>query len=65
MLLRQFFYSIKSFLRPDRYQKVPLGRWDWRICNTEKNLFLANIDSCGDKICGNMKELKEIFKKIH
>lgn len=62
MLFRQFFYSVRSFFKPDKHQEIPLGRWDWRKCNTERNVYLANIDSCGDTICGNMKEMKKFMK---
>ena len=64
MIWKQFYYSIRSLFKPNRHQEVPLGRWNWKKCNSEKNLYLANIDSCGDKLCGNMVEVKKIMKKF-
>lgn len=64
MLFTQFYYGLKNLIKPVPDSIVPLGRWNWKKCNTEMNVYLANIDSCGDKICGNMKETIKFMKFI-
>ena len=44
------------------HEIVKLGRWDHRI--TEKNkdikVLWANVDNCGDKICGSSEYMKKM-----
>lgn len=43
--------------------KTPLGRWK-PYENEDLKIYYANIDHCGDRICGNPKIVKnEIFYK--
>ena len=44
---------------------VPLGRWEHRIPENEKEIksILSNIDNCGDQICGKPILLKDILEQ--
>jgi len=47
--------------------RVPLpmlGRWK-RNDNVDIKATLANIDSCGDRLCGDVKQTRVIIDKYH
>ena len=48
----------KLFIKTEQ----PLGRWNTKNCNKLMNYY-ANTDHCGDKICGDVKLLKERYLK--
>jgi hypothetical protein len=40
------------------------GRWIFKNKKqTEISEYWSNIDNCGDKVCGNLKETKEYYEK--
>lgn len=41
-----------------------LGRWK-RNDNVDIKATLANIDSCGDRLCGDVKQTRVIIDKYH
>ena len=45
--------------------KPMLGRWDTTSCDKSKNIkfIYANIDNCGDLICGQPLKNKDYVKK--
>ena len=49
----------KAFTRDESL----LGRWNLKD-NTEIKAHLANMDSCGDSLCGSPKEFKESINTI-
>lgn len=59
MLFSQLYYSIRNY--SSKIINVPLGRWKKK--NQEITLYLANIDNCGDNICGNTKDYKYYLNK--
>lgn len=59
MLFTQLYYSIRNY--SPKIINIPLGRW--KIKNQEITLYLANIDNCGDKVCGKTSELKSYINK--
>lgn len=59
MIFTQFYYSFRNYC--NKVNIVPLGRWKKK--NQEITLYLANIDNCGDKICGNLYDLKTYLNK--
>ena len=46
-------------------EKLKLGRWDTNKCNNSKDIrfIYANIDNCGDIICGEPIKNKDYIKK--
>ena len=55
------FNFVKRFFKESK--KTPLGRWDLKNSNVKS--LLANIDSCGDTLCGQPDRYrKEIEKQI-
>lgn len=59
MLFTQLYYSIRNYSPKNIY--IPLGRWKKK--NQEITLYLANIDNCGDNICGSIKDHKYYLNK--
>lgn len=64
VLMKNFF---PNFLTS--YTKPKLGRWQIND-NISKKIDLANIDNCGDRICGDMlnsynhhKQLTDLYEK--
>tara|TARA_Y100000389_G_C17334828_1_gene450059 strand:- start:473 stop:676 length:204 start_codon:yes stop_codon:yes gene_type:complete len=57
------FTLIKRHFRPGN--KPILGRWDTTSCDKSKNIkfVYANIDNCGDLICGEPLKNKVYVKK--
>tara|TARA_B100001057_G_scaffold490443_1_gene578726 strand:- start:1306 stop:1521 length:216 start_codon:yes stop_codon:yes gene_type:complete len=62
-------YFIKKLIQSN---KLKLGRWETNTCDKSKNIkfIYANIDNCGDLICGQpiknkdyIIEKKQMFKK--
>lgn len=41
-----------------------LGRWN-RHDNIDIKTTLANIDSCGDRLCGDVRETRAVIRKFH
>jgi len=39
-----------------------LGRWN-RLDNVDIKATLANIDSCGDRLCGDVRETRAVIEK--
>lgn len=64
MLFTHFFYACSHF-KKSLFQKTvttPLGRWGM-YGNKNVKAILANIDCCGDSLCGETKNLKKWLKK--
>lgn len=40
-----------------------LGRWN-RHDNIDIKTTLANIDSCGDRLCGDVRETRAVIRKF-
>lgn len=59
MLFTQLYYSIRNY--SPKNINIPLGRWKKK--NQEITLYFANIDNCGDKICGTIKDHKYYLNK--
>ena len=66
---RIFTNAIKQMLNNNIVKNettLPLGRWK---LDSEKNKsiksIMANYDSCGDKLCGDPKNLKSILDNEH
>ena len=55
-MIKHFFTKTKNIIK--------LGRWEHRLDEKKKIIkaTLANIDHCGDKICGNPKKTKKFRK---
>jgi len=46
----------------NKYPPVPMGRWT--MCGKDEiKSFYANVDHCGDHICGNPENLKKHYPK--
>lgn len=66
MLIRSIF---KFFRNNNTVKQSDLGRWRPEKCDkmTSLKILMANMDHCGDKICGKPKKMKimadEIVKK--
>ena len=54
-------YSTFSFLKTE--SKYMLGRWHLDN-NSDIKCTLANMDSCGDSLCGSPAEYKEVLNKM-
>ena len=39
---------------------IPLGRWNYENADIKSNF--ANLDNCGDKICGSPEILSQTYK---
>ena len=53
--------DILSYVRNFFKQKpLPLGRWNYENQDIKANL--ANLDNCGDRICGSPEILKQTYK---
>ena len=50
--VRDFFSS--------QQKPLPLGRWNYENQDIKANF--ANLDNCGDKICGSPEILKQTYK---
>ena len=57
------FKLFKNMVKPSNIPPKPVGRW---IVNDGKEAFLraswANMDCCGDSLCGDPKKFKEVRK---
>ena len=58
-------HNIKTFTRIKEIfcrssKPVPLGRWNYHKSEIKANM--ANLDNCGDKICGSPEVLKQTYK---
>lgn len=42
------------------YTEIPLGRWNYE--NPDIKSHLANLDNCGDKICGTPQIINQTYK---
>ena len=70
-MFRHFNYAIRNFIQAYKENSqtdvIPLGRWNWKQCDSSLNNYFANIDSCGDRVCGEMdllqKDVQNIIKK--
>lgn len=64
LVRKNTLYIILENSLPKLFVKIeqPLGRWNTKNCN-ELMSFYANTDHCGDKICGNVKILKNQYPK--
>lgn len=70
-MFRHFCYAIRNFYqayKESTYNNdTALGRWHLKKCNPFLNNYLANVDSCGDTLCGDIpslqKNVSEIIKK--
>ena len=49
-MLNKFFINIANFLF--KQKTTNLGRWNLKD-NSDLKATLANMDSCGDSLCGN------------
>lgn len=59
-MMSRVFTALKS---PFKTRPPPkLGRWSVND-NSDIKAALANIDSCGDKLCGDVKSSKEVIDK--
>ena len=56
-ILSTFFktHSIYRYIIPKNVDKNVLGRWKLND-NIEKKIDLANLDNCGDRLCGTPTE---------
>lgn len=66
-MFRHFNYAIRNFFqayRDNSPSNIPLGRWNWRQCDSSLNNYLANIDSCGDRVCGEISLLQKDVENI-
>lgn len=62
-MLRRLLDSARLFLESNHGGSVTkLGRWS-RFDNTDIKATLANIDSCGDRLCGDVRETKLVIDK--
>ena len=43
---------------------TPLGRWQINDNRSEIRAAMANVDSCGDSLCGDPKMLKDTIEEI-
>ena len=60
LFAQRFFHELrKNFTRDESL----LGRWNLND-NTEIKAQLANMDSCGDSLCGSPPEFKESINTI-
>lgn len=56
-------FSMKRFINIKYPSNTMQGRWVLKSTQHENiNSYWNNIDNCGDKICGNIKETKIIFE---
>lgn len=62
-MFQQLYYSFRNYR--SHFPPLPLGRWNWKVCNTDVNIFLANIDSCGDHLCGSVYEIRKHLNQFH
>lgn len=53
--------SIPNLMK--KYDNMPLGRWG--RTHEDIKTFYANMDHCGDKICGNPQEIKKAFPRTN
>ena len=57
-----FYKNINNFNNFNKLNKV--GRWIYKD-NKQIDIssYWSNIDHCGDKVCGNLKESKSFYEK--
>ena len=53
---------VRIFWHPRASPTTKLGRWN-RDDNVHIKATLANIDSCGDRLCGDIRETKAVIDK--
>lgn len=67
-MFHHFNYAIRNFFKAytekSQNDMIPLGRWNWKKCDSSLNNYFANIDSCGDRVCGEMDLLQKDVRKI-
>lgn len=70
-MFRHFCYAVRNFYQAYKENSHGdgniLGRWNWKKCDSSLNNYLANIDSCGDRVCGEItlvqKDVRQITKQ--
>ena len=62
MLTQWLRYLRLVFATPTAPTK--LGRWN-RLDNVNIKATLANIDSCGDRLCGDVQQTRAVIDKYH
>ena len=58
--MRFIVTAARSMFAP--LERVKLGRWN-RCDNVDIKATLANIDSCGDRLCGDVIETQAVIER--
>ena len=62
--IRTFFSKIKDYSNPNYFSKITnLGRWNIKD-NSNIKATLANMDCCGDSLCGKPSNYTANIDKI-
>ena len=61
LVLTRFYKCFERMLSPSLTRPM-LGRWN-RLDNVDIKATLANIDSCGDRLCGDVRETRAVIAK--
>lgn len=66
-MFRHFCYAVRNFIKAykeNSQSEKPLGRWNWKHCDASLNNYFANIDSCGDRVCGEITAIQKDVRTI-